>query len=274
MCYIKDYIKKQDKRVNYLVSVSINITNTNPQKDSIIGICLMKYDLETMKCINKIDTKLKPHAPEISLKSYLHCGLTLNDLKDAPRWMDIADTVIDMFGGDDTAIVGYNVRYLSIPFIYNEMVICGKKIDFTKKVVLDIKDFQDATGVYFFDMETMVSQCHLFDSSIYNINYKTLSGQSKACVCIAEKMLKNNVQPDIMPVIDNSGMIMKKRMHNTAFDALNGTIQTVFTKGKYFGVPVEMVASADKGYIQWCISNVSNLSVEAKEIFRKDFGVV
>ena len=271
MCYIKNFIEKSSTAVKYIVGASIETENSNPRQDRIIGICLLKYDICTMKCVSRLNVRLKPDGASISLKTYIRSGVTLEDLDGCVKWADVADKVISIIGGEETAVVGYNLRQFIIPFIYNETARCAKHIDFSlDKYVFDIKDFMDLTGVYFRDIQTMVRHCNLFDPKSYGIDLATLPGQAKASVVIFEKMLEKGVQPEFNFVYDNQGFIAYKRMWNTAFDDLNGTVQLVFTAGKYYGCPVNAVKKADPAYIQWCLSNVSGLSRAVKDALARD----
>lgn len=270
MCYIKNFIKKSSAYVKYIVGASIEVENSNPRQDRIIGICLLKYDIDTMKCVDKLNVRLKPDNVNISLKTYIRSGVTLSDLESGVKYADVADKVISIIGGVETAVVGYNLRQFIIPFIYNETARGAKHIDFTKdKYVFDIKDFMDFTGVYFRDIQTMIHHCNLFEPKSYGIDLKTLSGEAKAAVIVFEKMLEKGVEPEFNFVYDNQGFIAYKRMRNTAFDDLNGSLQLVFTQGKYYMCPVTAVKKADPAYIQWCLSNVSGLSRAVKDYLEK-----
>ena len=266
MCYIKNFIEKSSVAVKYIVGVSIEVENSNPRQDRIIGICLLKYDIGTMKCVDKLNVRLKPDNATISLKTYIRSGVTLKDLDGCAKYADVADKVISVIGGAETAVVGYNLRQFIIPFIYNETARCAKRIDFScDKYVFDIKDFMDLTGVYFRDMQTMVRHCNLFEPKSYGIDLSTLPGEAKASVVIFEKMLEKGVEPELNFVYDNQGFIAYKRMRNTAFGDLNGTLQLVFVQGKYYGCPVTAVKKSDPAYIQWCLGDVSGLSRAVKD---------
>lgn len=277
MCQIKNFFSKKTSQVKYLVGVSVEITDTNPAKDRIIGIAMLKYDINTMKCVDKLVTQVNPDGANISIKTLLHCGRTLKDVECAPKFIDMTDRVIDIVGGEETAIVGYNLRSLTVPFIYNECSRCAKHIDFSEnanKTVIDIKDFQEQTGVYFFNMETMVKTCNLFNPAEYGISFNTMTGQAKGSVIILEKMLGQGTEPELLPMYDNSNLVAYKKMHDTAINGLNDTIQLVFSVGKYYGVPVEFVQKADPGYIQWCLSSVSGFSTVVKQKFQKRLCII
>lgn len=272
MCNISKFFSSVNRSdIKYLCGVSIEIENSNAIKDRIIGICIIKYDLETMKCVGKLNTKICPNNPNISLKTYIKCGWVLNDLNGAPKYMDIVNKVIQLIGGSETAVVGYNLRSITIPFIYNETARCGFNIDFSEnanKYVIDIKDFWEQTGVSFYNMKTMIQHCHLFDPLQYGIDLLTLSGQAKSSIIILEKMLGQGIKPETIYIYDNNGFVGYKRMRDTAFKDLNDTVQLVFTCGKYYGCPVSAVIKIDKGYIEWCISDKSGFSPSVKEKFK------
>lgn len=258
MSNISELFKSRNSNVKYITALVIEIEDTNPQKDRIIGVCAIKYDISTMKCTAKLNTKICPDNPNVSLKTYIKSGWNNSTLVGAPKFIDVANKLRNIIGGDETAIVGYNLRNLIIPFIYNEYARCGMSVDFTNRSVIDVKDFQDETGVYFRDMKTMVSACDLFTPSDYGIDFNTLNGQAKGCVVIIEKML-TNITPADVAVIDNSGLVALRLLTDTAFNELNGTRQVVFTRGKYYNCPVTAVAKCDKQYIEWCLSERSGM---------------
>lgn len=277
MCQIKNFFTTHAPQVKYLVGASVEMTNTNPLKDKIIGIALLKYDVNTMKCVDKLVTNVNPDGANISINALLYCGRTLKEVECAPKFIDIADRVTDIVGGEETAIIGYNLRSLTVPFIYNECSRCAKHIDFSEnvnKTVIDIKDFQEQTGVYFFNMETMAKACNLFNPTEYGISFNTMTGQAKGSVIILEKMLEKGTKPELLPIYDNGNLVAYKKMHDTAISELNGTIQLVFPVGKYYGVPVEFVQKTDPGYIEWCLSNSSGFSTVVKQKFKERLGII
>lgn len=252
--------KEESNKCKYLVTLDIESTGLNFDTDQIIQLAMIKYDVETLKPIESFNTLFKPETKvDISLGAYLKHGLSLDDLKDSPKFSELVDEVIEFLGGNETGIIGYNIKGFDLPFLSKKIKQCGiRYIDFTERFIYDIYEIEK----YYNGMD----QCSVFER-YYNKTPEDMGlkrhdarDDIKMSMYIMNKQLKtristesdaDNIYTNYNNIIDNNNFIEYKLIKNTKFDNINNTKQLVFTKGKYYNCPVSLVNLYDKEYIKW-----------------------
>lgn len=121
-----------------LVSIDIESTGVDPQKDRIVelGLLLVKE--------NGVDRQAKrflfnPGMPIPPESTAIH-HITDADVANEPSFADKADLILKMISGKD--FVGYNLRRFDLVILDEELRRCGKKLDMNGVLVLD------AFGIY------------------------------------------------------------------------------------------------------------------------------
>lgn len=260
--FVSNYNKNKEKqdKCKYLVTLDIESTGLDFNEDQIIQLAMIKYDAETLKPVEGFNTLFKPEIKvNISLGAYLKHGLSLDDLKDSPKFSELVDEVVEFFGGNETGIVGYNIKGFDLPFLSKKIRQCGfKHIDFTNRFIYDVYEIEK----YYNGMD----QCSVFER-YYNKTPEAMGMKRhdarddiKMSLCIMNKQLETHVDTEWRAdnicnnynnIIDNNNFVEYKIIENTKFDNINNTKQLVFTKGKYYNCPVKLVNLYDKEYIKW-----------------------
>lgn len=265
-----------NNKIKYFIVFDLECTGLNIGHDRITQISAIKYDINTIKPVSKINKMLNPgNEVNIGLGAYMKTGYKIEDLKNNEKFIDIADDIYNFFGNEETAIVGYNIKSFDIPFLNAEFVMCGhNKIDFTNKYIYDVYEVErdickmSQTGVFERYFEKTPDEIGL--------NPHDAMSDVKMCLMIAlEQSNKyNNIinENDIVKykIIDNTSFIGYIKLENTIFNDINNKYVLCFTKGKYRNCPIKLVNLYDKSYIDWCFSERSPLDVNGKILLRKE----
>lgn len=272
-------LSNKNNQIKYFVVFDLECTGLNIGKDRITQISAIKYNVEDMKPVAKINTYCNPGDDvNMGLSAFMKTGLKLDTLKKYPRFMDIADEVIDFFGGIETAVVGYNIKHFDIPFLNSELVNCGKPvIDFGNKYIYDCyeveRDIVPMTQSKVFKRyfgktpEESGLTAHNALSDIKMSLMIALEQANKHNELLYTKLNKNIYS---YRMLDNNSFIDYIILEDTVFQDINNKPILAFVKGKYRGCPVKLVNMFDASYIEWCYSNKSPLDNRGKELLKKE----
>ena len=267
-------------KVKYFIVFDLECTGLNIGKDRITQISAIKYSVEEdMKPVAKINTYCNPGDDvNMGLSAFMKTGLKLDALKKYPRFMDIADDVIDFFGGIETAVVGYNIKHFDIPFLNSELANCGKHIiDFGNKYIYDCyeveRDIVPMTQSKVFKRyfgktpEESGLTAHNALSDIKMSLMIAFEQANKHNELLYTKLNKNIYS---YRMLDNNSFIDYIILEDTVFQDINNKPILAFVKGKYRGCPVKLVNMFDAAYIEWCYSNKSPLNEQGKSILKQE----
>lgn len=267
-------------KVKYFIVFDLECTGLNIGKDRITQISAIKYSVEEdMKPVAKINTYCNPGDDvNMGLSAFMKTGLKLDALKKYPKFMDIADDVIDFFGGIETAVVGYNIKHFDIPFLNSELANCGKHvIDFGNKYIYDCyeveRDIVPMTQSKVFKRyfgktpEESGLTAHNALSDIKMSLMIAFEQANKHNELLYTKLNKNIYS---YRMLDNNSFIDYIILEDTVFQDINNKPILAFIKGKYRGCPVKLVKLYDAAYIEWCYSNKSPLDNRGKELLKKE----
>src|SRR4030042_2985134 len=120
--------------INPLIFFDLETTGIDVAIDRIVEISYLKIypnGDEESKTI-----KVNPSVP-IPAKVTANHGITDEDVKDAPKFSEIAKTLSRVFEGCDFA--GYNSNKFDIPLLAEEFLRAGVDIDLKKRKFIDIQ---------------------------------------------------------------------------------------------------------------------------------------
>lgn len=240
-----------------LVAYDVETTGLDRARDHIIQIAMVKYDWNAKKIIESKNFYVRPEGNySIPLGSYLVHGISCDFLKDKPHFKDIAQEVIDFFDGCD--ILTYNGCSFDNAMLVSEFARVG--IDFNPLKYDNYDAFYEEkrrrgtrlVDVFRYYYGKTMEECGLSAHDAFSDVKATIS-------VFVKQQEEKEYDPEELLTIDNVISMQEFR----------GELKPCFGLGKYRGVPVEMVAALDQGYIAWAIGDKSSFVKSTKDYLRK-----
>jgi DNA polymerase III subunit epsilon len=229
---------------NPLIFFDLETTGLSIITDRIIEISYLKVfpdgkeECKTMR--------INPEMPIDPNATAVH-GITNEDLKDAPTFKSIAQTLANAFEGCDFA--GYNSNKFDLPLLAEEFLRCDVDFDLKRRKFIDVQvifhkmEQRTLSAAYKFYCEKDLENAHSAEDDT-RATYEVLKSQLDRY-----KNLENNIDK-----------LSEFSAHTRNVDfagriAYNDKDVEVFNFGKYKGVPVEEVFQKDPAYYGWMMNN-------------------
>ena len=228
---------------NPLIFFDLETTGIDVALDRIVEISYLKVypngdeESKTMK--------VNPTVPIPPKVTAIH-GITDEDVKDAPKFGEIARQLVKVFEGCDFA--GYNSNKFDLPLLAEEFLRAGVDIDLKKRKFIDIqvifhkKEQRTLGAAYKFYCDKDLHDAH------------SAEADTKATYEILQAQLDRYA--DLSNDVDE---LSKYSSHNRNVDFLGRIIyddqgMEVFNFGKYKGQRVDEVLKKDQGYYGWMMN--------------------
>ena len=170
-------------------------------------------------------------------------GLTDEDVKDCPKFKDIAKNLSKVFEGCD--IAGFNSNRFDIPLLAEEFLNAGVLIDFSKRKFVDVQ-----TIFHKMEQRTLVAAYKFYcDKDLTEAHSASADTRATYEVLKAQLDRYADLKNDIDYLSNFSSQV--KNVDLMGRIVYNEKQQEVFNFGKYKGVPVEEVFRKDIGYYAW-----------------------
>lgn len=228
---------------NPLIFFDLETTGIDVALDRIVEISYLKVypngdeEAKTMK--------INPTVPIPPKVTAIH-GITDEDVKDAPKFAEIARQLVKVFEGCDFA--GYNSNKFDLPLLAEEFLRAGVDIDLKKRKFIDIqvifhkKEQRTLGAAYKFYCDKDLHDAHSAEADT-RATYEILQAQLDRYA-------------DLSNDVDE---LSKYSSHNRNVDFLGRIIyddqgMEVFNFGKYKGQRVDEVLKKDQGYYGWMMN--------------------
>jgi len=228
---------------NPIVFFDLETTGINIATDRIVEISYLKIfpnGEETSKTI--LVNPTIPIPPQVTA---IH-GISDDDVKDAPTFSEIAQTLANEFEGCDFA--GYNSNKFDIPLLVEEFIRAEVDLDLKKRKFIDVQvifhkmEQRTLSAAYTFYCNKELQDAHSAEADTY-ATYEILKAQLDKYT---------NLENDINYLSDFSA-----QTNNVDFAGrivYNNKGVEVFNFGKYKGKAVEVVLQQDPGYFSWILN--------------------
>jgi DNA polymerase-3 subunit epsilon len=228
---------------NPLVFFDLETTGINIVTDRIVEISYLKIfpaGGETSRTI-----LVNPGIPIPKESTDIH-GIRDEDVKDAPKFNELAKSLANDFEGCDFA--GYNLNKFDIPLLAEEFLRAGIDFDMKKRKFVDVQ-------VIFHKMEqrTLIAAYKFYCNKDLTQAH-TAEADTRATFEILQAQLDqySNLENDVNWLADFSALTKNVDFAGRIVYNENGV--EVFNFGKYKGVPVEQVLKTDTGYFGWIMN--------------------
>lgn len=115
-----------------VIAFDVETTGRNPEIDQIVEISICLYDGSGEPHV--YTRRIRPDVPITPGAQRVH-GISLDDLADAPRFVDCADEIEALFRSADV-VMGYNVSF-DIRFLEQEFQRISRPFSFEERTVVD-----------------------------------------------------------------------------------------------------------------------------------------
>lgn len=229
---------------NPIVFFDLETTGVNIVTDRIVEISYLKIYPNGKEESDTI--RVNPTIPIPKKSTEIH-GITDEDVKDAPSFVELAKTLSKILEGSDLA--GYNSNKFDIPLLVEELLRANVDIDLSKRKFVDVQI------IFFKKEQRTLSAAYKFYCNKELENAHSAAADTKATYEILKSQLDryNDLSNDIEE-------LSKFSSHNRNVDFAGRIIHEDdnierFNFGKYKGKSVEEVFRKDPAYYAWIMNN-------------------
>lgn len=120
---------------NPIVFLDLETTGVDPSRDRIVEISLVKVMPDGTKEVKT--RRINPEMPIPPAATAVH-GITDEDVKDCPRFREIAKSLAAYIEGCDFG--GFNSNKFDIPVLAEEFLRAGVDVDLKKRKMVDVQN--------------------------------------------------------------------------------------------------------------------------------------
>jgi DNA polymerase-3 subunit epsilon len=248
-----------------LAFFDLETTGINISHDRIVEVSVAKLHPNGEKEVKTM--RLNPGKP-IPLESSLIHGIYDEDVKDAPKFQQIAKSLGQFLDGCDLA--GYNIVKFDVPMLVEEFLRAGVDFDLKNRNLVDAQKIfhlmepRTLSAAYKFFCNKELIGAHGAEADTL-ATLEVLDAQMARYEGVEIKDDKGNVR---IPVVNDMAELHKISMSNT-YDlagrmVYNAQNQIVFNFGKHKDKLVTEVFEKEASYYEWMINGDFPLDTKRK----------
>jgi len=230
---------------NPLVVLDLETTGTWVEKDRIVEVAMIKLLPDGSQ--QRFESRVNPGMPIPPRVSEI-TGIRDEDVKDAPRFQEVAPRVLEFI--DEADLAGFNVERFDLVILERELFEAGFKFDWRRRVIYD------AQRIYHRYEKRDLKAAYQFYCSKKLVNGHTAMGDTEAALEILAAQVRKYGAPE--QGIESLRDFEYERIDDY-FDAekkfrwWNGELYPVF--GKYARKSsLREIAQKDPGYLEWLLT--------------------
>jgi len=245
-----------------LVFIDLEATGVNVGADRIVEIALLKIHPSGTKESKRY--LINPTIPIPEVVTKIH-GITDEQVKDAPKFADVAKEVHAFLGGCDLA--GYNSNKFDIPMLIEEFTRAGVLFDISVCKLVDVQNIfhkmeqRTLSAAYKFYCNKNLEGAHTAEADT-NATFEVL---------IAQLEKYDSLKGDVDFLSQFSTMHRNVDLAGRIVMSEEGI--EVFNFGKHKGKPVREVFKKDASYYEWIMQGdfATNTKNVITQLRLKDF---
>ena len=223
----------------------LETTGTNPGKDKIVEIAVLKIDTNNQK--KEMVWRVNPECPIPDEASSVH-GITDEMVKDQPIFKHFSKEIFNFIEGCDLG--GYNIDKFDLPLLVEEFIRSG--IDVSSFVKVKTVDVQT---IFFKKEPRDLSSALKFYCNKDHGNAHTALDDTIATYEVLLSQLDK--YDDLEPSVDFLSTLTRR---NKNIDFAGRIIEddngdAIFNFGKHKGKKVKEVLTKEKGYYSWMMNS-------------------
>jgi DNA polymerase-3 subunit epsilon len=231
------------KLENPIVIFDLETTGLNLAADRIVEISVIKVHPDGNE--EHRTRRINPGIPIPAETSAIH-GITDEDVKDCPKFREIAKSLAAFIWGCDLA--GYNLIKFDIPLLAEEFLRAGVDVNFRTVKIIDVQNI-----FHKMEQRTLVAAYKFYCNSVLD-NAHSADADTKATYEILQSQL------DRYPELQNDVKFLSEFSVKTQnFDYANRIVadrdnEPVFNFGKHKGRKVREILTVEPFYYSWIMN--------------------
>lgn len=223
-----------------LIFFDLETTGTNIMKDRIVEISLIKVYPDGREEVKS--RRINPGMP-IPAESMAVHHITDEDVKDCPRFEQIAKLLLELF--DDSDIAGFNSNKFDMPLLIEEFGRANLPFSLTGRRFIDVQNI-----FHKMEQRTLVAAYKFYCGGDLE-NAHSAEADTRATYEVLKSQLDryNTLENDVEALAKFSGG--DKNLDLSARFVYNDKKVPVFNFGKYKGQPVVEVFRREPGFYHW-----------------------
>lgn len=240
-----------------IVVFDIEATGLNIKNDQIVELAALKVNPNHSR-----ETKtwrIKPTAPMSAEAEAVH-GISMEDLKDCPTFVQVAKDIKQFFVGCD--IAGYNFYKFDIPMLAEEFARTDVQLDFEKCKMVDVQN------IFHKKEKRTLEAAYKFYCDQDLVNAHSASADTLATLEVLEAQVER--YDDITGDIDFLHTFSEpkyKPADFVGFIIYNDQNELTFNFGKHKSKTLAQTFDQDKGYFHWVLN--ADFPEYTKQILRR-----
>ncbi|MGA3015037.1 MAG: exonuclease domain-containing protein [Bacteroidales bacterium] len=247
-----------------LAFFDLETTGIKVTTDRIVEICIVRVAIDNSIKIKTLKINPEMHIPEEV--TAIH-GITDEDVKDAPKFSEIAHELVQFL--DNCDLAGFNSNHFDIPLLAEEFFRAGIDFDLKGRRFVDIQNIfhkmepRNLRAAYKFYCGKDLINAHSAEAdtlATYEILVAQLDRYKDAEITIKSGKTYKPVTNDIKALSEFS--IASRNVDLIGHIVYNPNNVEVFNFGKHKGKPVEQVFKDEPSYYDWIMKSEFPLSTK------------
>jgi len=241
-----------------IVFFDLETTGLSQTNDRIIEIYMLRENLDGTE--DEFYSRFNPQPIEISEAASKVHGMTMEDLKDEPKFSDKADEILKFMEGCD--IGGYNIMYFDVPMLFEEFHRSGKLFNYRNYRILD--SYRIWT---YYEPRTLTGAAKRFlGEGIENAH--RAKNDVIATRGIFHKQMEEWLGETPIGEMVNLTTDLDKKIDLAGKFAKNESGDIILTFGKHANKTVQQIFSTDGEYFRWMYEK-AEMPTDTKMIARR-----
>lgn len=237
-----------------LAFFDLETTGLSIVADRIFEISIVKVNLDNSEQIKTF--KINPGIP-MSAEASRITGVKDEDLKEYPKFKEVAHQIVDFIRGCDLA--GYNCNKFDVPFLAEEFARNDIDFDLKKAKVIDVQGIfhkmeqRTLIAAYKFYCDKELDNAHSAEADTI-ATYEVFKAQIERYKDVEFKDRNGAISK---PIVNDMAKLSEFTSEGNGSVDFAGRIvfndkgQEIFNFGKFKGVTVEEVLKTNPGYYGW-----------------------
>jgi DNA polymerase-3 subunit epsilon len=236
-----------------IVFFDLETTGTNPMKDRIVEISMLKVHTDGKEEL--YTQRIKPGIPVSKEAEKVH-GLSNEMLKDEPTFADVSSKIASFIGSSDLA--GYNLTKFDVPMLVEEFLRNGFDFEMKNRKIIDVQNIfhkmeqRTLKAAYKFYCAKNLDNAHSAEADTI-ATYEILKSMLDRYQDVDFEDKEGNISQPVVNDMDRLDEFSKYHRHADLMGQIvfNEKDQEVFNFGKNRGKVVEEVFKNEPQYYDW-----------------------